>query len=237
MKQLIPGVYQVPIGPSAVNFYVFDTGSGLAVVDFGASPGHLERLSKGLADHTLSIDDVRYALVTHGHSDHIGALAALQQRQTVITYAHTSDAPIIRGQAAYQYANPAQLGFVGKLLAPTLPSMAPIPAQVDIEVTDGDVLDDVMPGLTVVHLPGHTYGQVGYWLPQQRTLFAGDAMGHVFGRLYQWLRFVSPDWDAGKVSIRKLAALEPDVVCLGHGAPLVGRDEVSRKLANLLERL
>ncbi len=237
MKLLIPGIYQVPIGPSAVNFYVFDTGSGLAVVDFGASADHLERLSKGLAEHSLSLDDVKVTLVTHAHSDHIGCLNALQQHHTVTSYAHTADAPIIRGKAPYQYANPAELGFFGKLLLPNLPKMAPVPAEIDIEVTDGDLLNDVMPGLQVVHLPGHTYGQVGYWLPEKRTLFAGDAVGHLFGRLYQWLRFASPDWEAGKASVRKLADLEPDVLCLGHGAPLVGRDVVRAKLANLLQRL
>jgi glyoxylase-like metal-dependent hydrolase (beta-lactamase superfamily II) len=41
-------------------------------------------------------------------------------------------------------------------------------------VEEGDVIDLGDRTLTVLHLPGHTPGEIGLWEEATRTLFAGD---------------------------------------------------------------
>lgn len=106
------------------------------------------------------------------------------------------------------------------------------PARVDVELDDGDSLDQVLPGMQVVYLPGHSYGQVGYYIPQDKLLIGGDVMMHFFGSLRMPLRFVSPDWTAVKASIRKVAEMDIDILCLGHGKVIYNANEIIRQYAN-----
>jgi len=87
----------------------------------------------------------------------------------------------------------------------------------------------------VVHTPGHTPGHTAYFHLRHRVLIAGDALGHN-GR--GWLRFpmriYTEDLAAAARSIRKLAGLEPEVICFGHGPVLRDAAGVLRKFAEAL---
>ncbi|GLQ16603.1 hydroxyacylglutathione hydrolase [Maritalea porphyrae] len=48
--------------------------------------------------------------------------------------------------------------------------------QLDVEVEPGAMLKFGDGHLTVISCPGHTYGHIAYFLPEQPTLFAGDAL-------------------------------------------------------------
>jgi glyoxylase-like metal-dependent hydrolase (beta-lactamase superfamily II) len=52
------------------------------------------------------------------------------------------------------------------------------------------------------------------------VLFAGDAAGLLFGRVGMPLGMFTEDVAQAKESIRKLAALEFDAACFGHGGVL-----------------
>jgi len=94
-------------------------------------------------------------------------------------------------------------------------------ARVDREVNDGDVLDEIQPGATVVHLPGHSHGHIGLLLPQAGVLIGGDVLMRLPWGLVLPLRPASPDWASVKDSIRKAAGLPFRHLLLGHGAPLL----------------
>ncbi len=235
MKRITDTVYNVDLFGGAVNFYVVDTGSGLAVIDMGASPDHLKALETGLHRNNLAMANVNHLLVTHTHSDHVGCLAALQQRTQATTYAHTADAPIIRGNQAVATPDASELNIVDRMLLPAIRGAKFAPARVDIEIMDGDTLDDVIPGLQVVHLPGHTHGHVGYWLPEERILFGGDVIMNFFGRITMPFHFASPDWAQAKASVKKVADMNPHILCSGHGPVLVGN--VRERVAPLLRRM
>ncbi|MEL6150734.1 MAG: MBL fold metallo-hydrolase [Chloroflexota bacterium] len=240
MKRITDNIHIVTVAFGTVNLYVLDTGSGLAVIDFAMDEKSINTLEKGLTQAGYSMADVRHALVTHCHYDHIGGLHILQNRADVTTYAHMADAPIVRGDTGLNLPDPATLPnpfdrFVRQSMINNGQDKNEFPAQVDIELTDGDTLDDVMSGLTVVHLPGHTDGQVGYWLPQQKVLFGGDCAMNFFGRMTGPLRGPAPDWNAAIASVQKAADLQPDVLCLGHGAVIT--ENTTQKLQKLAARL
>ena len=86
---------------------------------------------------------------------------------------------------------------------------------VDEPLADGDAFGPFQ----VVHAPGHSPGHLAFWWPERRALIAGDAIA-------TWPS-VGPGWpdfqldaDAHERSVKRMAALEPLVVGVGHGDPL-----------------
>jgi glyoxylase-like metal-dependent hydrolase (beta-lactamase superfamily II) len=93
---------------------------------------------------------------------------------------------------------------------------------VDYELKEGDRLDEVLPGLEVVDVPGHSPGQCGFWQAEKRILFGGDVMMRApSGRFALPMVAATPDLDQAKRSIHKVAEMNVATLCLGHGKPLV----------------
>jgi hydroxyacylglutathione hydrolase len=97
---------------------------------------------------------------------------------------------------------------------------------------------DVVAGFTVLDTPGHSAGHVSFWREADRTLICGDVftnMDTITGLpgLREPKSFFTPDPVRNRQSMRRLAELEPALVCFGHGRPL--RDPA--RLARLVERL
>jgi glyoxylase-like metal-dependent hydrolase (beta-lactamase superfamily II) len=95
----------------------------------------------------------------------------------------------------------------------------PDPAAVDELVKDGDHLD-LLGGATVVHVPGHTPGSIALHFPAERLLICGDAIDFRRGRLGPPSKAFTDDMEQAISSLRRLAELDFEVLCPGHGAPL-----------------
>jgi glyoxylase-like metal-dependent hydrolase (beta-lactamase superfamily II) len=171
-------------------------------------------------------------MITHHHMDHVGSLAAIAP-DGVTVWAHPLDAGVIRGEAKPAPAPRNGLERIGVKVADRLVPNAP-PARVDREISDGDVIP-VGGGLTAYHTPGHTAGHVSYLLPTKRVLFVGDAADNFFGRLGPPFGLYSEDHDAVRRSIAKIAALDFDIACFGHGRVLKG--EANTKFRKLAEKV
>jgi glyoxylase-like metal-dependent hydrolase (beta-lactamase superfamily II) len=91
------------------------------------------------------------------------------------------------------------------------------PAQVDRPLEDGDDLQ----GWQVVHVPGHTAGSVCFYHPQRKIAIVGDALNFRGGRLGAPPPMFTPDMAQAHASIRKIADLDIEVCCFGHGPPLL----------------
>jgi glyoxylase-like metal-dependent hydrolase (beta-lactamase superfamily II) len=90
-----------------------------------------------------------------------------------------------------------------------------------------------MPGWRWIHTPGHTEGHVSLWRESDRTLIAGDAfittkqesayaVATQRPELHGPPMYFTPDWVSAASSVRKLAALQPELVITGHGRALQG---------------
>lgn len=101
-----------------------------------------------------------------------------------------------------------------------------------------------------VHTPGHTAGHVSFFRDEDRTLIVGDAFVTVRAeslmanitlkpKVHRPPAYFTPDWPAARVSIEKLAMLEPETVATGHGIPLRGEAMrlALKRLAFEFERL
>ena len=100
-----------------------------------------------------------------------------------------------------------------------LPFVRPIYAQELIE--EGHTFPN-MGGMRVLHTPGHTAGSVSLYLEERRVLITGDMLIGDGRRFYRPLPFPGTDFKAYRHSIERLAGLDFDVACVGHGRPVVG---------------
>ena len=90
---------------------------------------------------------------------------------------------------------------------------------------------DEVAGFRVLHLPGHAPGLIALWRESDRVALVSDVVYLVdSGRLralpHGEASVPHPAWawnhDRARASVRRLAALEPELVCTGHEQPLRG---------------
>ena len=99
------------------------------------------------------------------------------------------------------------------------------------DVVDGGEVLPLSETVQVIHTPGHTPGSACYLLPKRGVLFTGDTLFSDGTRLSRSVPFPGYDGEAYRESLRLLASLDFDVICGGHGAPLVGAaSDVLRQL-------
>jgi len=167
-------------------------GSTLTLVDTGL-PDNADAILGYIAGLGRSAAEVTRIVITHYHRDHVGSIEAIKQRTGAQVLAHAGDLALITAQGA----------------------------TVDATLEDGDHLD-VLRGATVVHVPGHTPGSIALHLPAERVLLCGDTIRNDGQRLTPPPEVYTSDMKGAIASIRRMAELEFDVLCVGHGAPVAG---------------
>jgi glyoxylase-like metal-dependent hydrolase (beta-lactamase superfamily II) len=85
--------------------------------------------------------------------------------------------------------------------------------------------DELAAGFVVLDAPGHSPGHVAFWRAADRVLIAGDVWFHLDPwtlrpKLREPFGIVTISPARNRESIRRLTALEPDVVAFGHGPVL-----------------
>jgi glyoxylase-like metal-dependent hydrolase (beta-lactamase superfamily II) len=221
IEEIFPHIYAVPLG--YVNAFLLAEEDGLTLIDAGLR-GNERKIWQAIGAIDRGRGDVRQVLVTHHHADHVGSLAAIKEASGAEAYVHPLDAPIVAGEKPRPPANRGSItGRLFGRLIERLPMYRPTPTPTDHEINDGDELP-IGGGVRVIHTPGHTAGHVSFLVEGHGgVLFAGDAAGNVFGRIGKPLLMYTEDMDEAKASMRKLAALEFDTACFGHGRVLKGK--------------
>jgi len=91
------------------------------------------------------------------------------------------------------------------------------PVVVDHPVEDGDELG----AWSVVHAPGHTAGSICFYHAVRGILIVGDAIRYRRDKLAPPPRVLAPYAAAAVESVARIAGLDFEVCCFGHGPPLV----------------
>ncbi len=139
-------------------------------------------------------------LLTHGHADHISALAKLLEKHPAPVYLHEADAAW-----AFTEANQMPPFYAPPLSAP----------ENMVRLRDGQTLRFGAHTVDVIGTPGHTPGSVCYHFSGEKCLFSGDTL---FSGSIGRTDFPGGDASQMQSSLRRLAALAPEtVVYPGHG--------------------
>jgi glyoxylase-like metal-dependent hydrolase (beta-lactamase superfamily II) len=156
--------------------------------------------------------EIKRIALTHGHGDHVGSLDALKQKfgNTVEVLMPELDARIHAGEKVTDKKPPG--------------SWPKITTKPDVRLTGGERIGS----LEVIPTPGHTPGHVSFLDTRDRTVIVGDTLTSIGGLAvsnhYYW-RFplaVMATWDKGKdvESAKKIRALDPGLLVVGHGGPV-----------------
>ncbi|MFF8501284.1 MBL fold metallo-hydrolase [Streptomyces anulatus] len=193
--------------------YLWRDGAELTLIDAGdiESAAAIEDAIRSLG---LDPAGLRRIVITHGHRDHYGAAQELADRHGAEIIAHALDAPVVRGERPVP--EPDLLDWELPLWEQGLTVPEAPPTRVDREVTGGEVLP-FGDGARVVHAPGHTAGSIAIHLPLHGVLFTGDTVASVERVM---LGVFKVDRAEAAATFRRLAALAPRTVCVGHGDPL-----------------
>lgn len=212
--------------PFDCHVYLLDGGSECALIDAGAGFGE-EMIVGQIAELGIDLARVRYLLITHAHFDHAGGAASLARRMKLQTITGAECAARLRSgnEDAIGLTQARALG-----LYPAESRLASCP--VGRVVVDGESLRVGSIDITALSTPGHSGDHFSFLArgAGDAMLFAGDAV-FAGGRIaLQTL----PDCRLEDcfTTIRKLAALEVELLLPGHGLPVLrrGGDHVHKAL-------
>jgi len=231
MEQIVPDVYRMS-GLRAANVYLLVTGDDLLLVDTGM-PGEADRIARQMQEQGYSLSELRTIVLTHAHVDHVGTAAVLARRSGAQVLAHSREVPYIERTQSMPAASRLWriLGWLSERMMGRQSA-----SQVNRALEDGETID-VLGGLQVIHTPGHTPGSICLYQAERQLLFVGDTL---FNRnpmsdrrgLQLPPSMLILDRDALHASVRRLAALQVQVLCAGHGDPILdGAGDEIRALA------
>ncbi|MBL9027770.1 MAG: MBL fold metallo-hydrolase [Myxococcales bacterium] len=219
---------------SFANVLALDTDDGLVLVDTGSF--FFARLTKELV-RSFTARPLHTAVYTHGHVDHVFGVDLYEEESG--RKARVVGHRAVRERFDRYRLTPGYNACINARqfqLETTWPTDYRYP---DTEYDDSLVIDVGGTTLELFHARGETDDHTFAWVPSRKLLATGD--------LFIWatpnagnpqkVQRYPRDWAA---ALRRMAALEPEVLSPGHGPPIFGREAIHLALtetAALLERL
>ncbi|MEO1286878.1 MAG: MBL fold metallo-hydrolase [Chloroflexota bacterium] len=213
------------------NNYLVEEEDGLTLIDtnFGDNTADIIAVCQTIGK------PVKRLVVTHAHADHAGAVDEFLSTVPDVEFiASERSASFLAGDMSLKSGEtPNQLNG----------SYVTVKAVPTSTVSDGDMIGS----LQVICSAGHTPGHIALLDTRDQTLIAGDAfvtqagisVSGVFRLLFPFPAMATWNKTVALTSARKLSALNPSRLAVGHGAVLENPktsmeqaiDEASRKFA------
>lgn len=187
-EQVAEGVFRIPVPLPGnplreLNAYLLPGGDRPLLIDTGfRQEACRTALWAGLAEHGLKPGEVE-VLVTHLHSDHSGMAPETAEKRNIYI-SETDRLPLTDREALEEHRRLADArfraeGFPEEVMADrerSNPARAKAPPMSDryVGLADGQVLEAGGMRLECMQMPGHTPGQMCFWVEEQGLLFTGD---------------------------------------------------------------
>ncbi|MFC5338491.1 MBL fold metallo-hydrolase [Leucobacter denitrificans] len=238
VERVRPGLWSLPITiPNSplryVLIYVIELPDGIALVDTGwPHDESWNALESGLESIGFSVEDVRYVLITHSHTDHHGLTHRITERSGALVVMHAVEDEVIReleaGKSGASESDTEWLSARGaseeqRLVIQTEKAQGSGPSEPvivlpDILITDGDRPLPGRPDVVALWTPGHTRGHLCFHLENDRVLISGD---HVLPRITPHVTRASfvpldPALTNYLESLKRISALDVDEVLPAH---------------------
>ena len=224
------------MAPAAGNVYLITTPAGNVVIDTAMASQAPDARKLLVAE---SNGPVKYIILTHGHADHIGGISLWKEAGTQIiaqrNYVEFVNY-VTRLEGFFAPRNAAAFGRPAKEVGPWAGNYG---AKIDPTILFDEKYEFTLGGVEfqLFSTPGETPDHLTVWLPAYKVAFIGDNYNGAgvpepmsFPNLYA-LRGTKPRWALDWIhSIDQVLALKPDIVLSGHGDPIIGSAEITRRL-------
>ena len=216
VREIAPGVLQVAVGqPFRSYAYLLDGPDGTVAFDAGVRGSGSEILA-------AAGGPIAKVVLSHAHADHRGGAPELDAP----IYCHPDEVADVAGEWPQSYLDFAliQNQQIREGLAYLNQLWDSGPLQIAGTVQEGDEVA----GMEVIHIPGHSPGQIALFRASDGLMLAADAIytqDMETGRAAT-ARVPHPaaNWstEQARASIRKLATYRPTSVWLGHSTSVTG---------------
>ena len=211
------GVWRVTRGfPLRMNVFLIREGDGVAVFDAGHRP-----MGKVVREAAAALGGAVRVVLGNAHPDHRGGAGAIGAP----VHCHPDERADVEGDGGAHYFDYSKLSVPARWAYPRLlPAWDGGPVEIAGTVEEGD---DVS-GFRVVHIPGHSPGQIALFRESDRVALTADCFYTIdpttgrHGRPRVPLAAFNLDTEQARASVRKVAALEPSVAWPGHADPVTG---------------
>jgi glyoxylase-like metal-dependent hydrolase (beta-lactamase superfamily II) len=203
-----PVVY--PIQFSGVKATLLKCNSKLILVDSGRSDDDAETILSFARTHlNMPLEEYgEVCIITHRHGDHIGGLKRLKESCNFKLASHINEVKDIESATGLQ---------------------------VDLKLEDKDTLPSCG-GIQVIHVPGHTAGNICLYLKELVLLILGDTMfADEEGNLSPPPDHYCSDPEMAKRELKRLQELDFDNIIISHGKDTF--HGARKKYQDLMQRL
>lgn len=218
-----------------MSIYFLEDGDGAVQFDAGS-----KGMRKAAAAAAQRLGGLKRVVLGHAHADHRGTAPYLGAP----VFCHPDEVADAESEAAIApYFDLSQLpvAWVRRIYPFLLRRWDGGAVRIAGTVIEGDEVA----GFQVLHFPGHAPGLIGLWRERDRVALVSDVVYLIDSARLKPLpagevSVPHPAWawdhDKAKQAVRRLAALEPKLVCAGHGLPLRG-DDLRQTLERGAEKL
>jgi len=225
--EIIPHVYQITLRATNI---ILIAEEELTLIDTGFR-GSAPQIIGFIQSLGRSPEEITLIILTHNHLDHAGGLAELKRFTPAKVVLHKADISADESRLPYPRVIRKLLHF------PPFSLFRPLvyvkPGEVDIPVEGGEVFSP-LGGLKVIHTPGHTPGSISLFSPKKRLLMVGDALNNRYRDIRLPPKMVSTDLTQAVDSVKRIAQLDFDILCFGHGKPIT--KDASAKVQELIRK-
>lgn len=173
-----------------VESYVLDCDEGVVIVDTGMNEDHIEKIFDEVQNMGKTLGDIKLCIITHKHRDHIGNLPKVREATNARILSHEAEA----------YDIERAVGIT-----------------IDRKLNDREILP-YCGDIQIVHVPGHTKGNICLYLRKNKLIIAGDTIwDDKEGNLISPPSGPTEDVPMAKREIERLLKYDFDILLMTHG--------------------
>lgn len=224
--------------PATGNVYLVKTAAGDVLIDTAIAE---------IAGEVKKILDsephgpIKYIILTHAHADHIGGISLWKQADTQVI-AQRNYVEFVHYVARLEgFFAPRNAAAFNRAAQPMKPWAGNFGGSVDPTILFDESYKFTLGGVEfdLFSTPGETPDHLTVWLPAYKAAFIGDNYYGIntpepnsFPNLYA-IRGTKPRWALDWIkSLDTVLALKPEIVLNGHGEPIMGNAEITRRLGH-----